>query len=207
MRLVLSADLADARTLAELWAKARRQPYHYLAFLEFLPDALPDELPAREPASNHALQDLADRGNPFAAQLLRCYGRSGQSFLRAAGEVLTKPVTHNIVYRSLQAIADYFVAVRPEKAVAPRIEALVAAADSLSALDEAQQAAVTEVLNIAADLGSELKAMSLLGSLSSEVAEPVLTRTTAVGPLMRRKLEAVVAPISARLGQLRGAVP
>lgn len=207
MRLVLSAGLADARTLAELWAKARRHPYHYLAFLEFLPDTLPDELPAREPASIRALDDLARHGNAFAAQILRCYGRSGQSFLRAAGEVLTKPVTHDIVYRSLQVIADYFAAVRPAKAVAPQIEALVAAAESLSALDEAQQAAVSEVLNVAADLGSELKAMALLGSLSSAVAEPVLTRTTAVGPLMRRKLEAVVAPISVRLGQLRGATP
>lgn len=206
MRLVLSAGLADARTRSELWAKARRQPYHYLAFLEFLPDALPDDMPARELASNHALLGLAQGGNPFAAQLLRCCGGSGQTFLKAAGEVLSKPVTHDIVYRSLQVLAGYFCAVCPARAVAPEIEALVAAAESLSALDPAQRAAVAEVLNVAGDLSSELKAMTFLASLSGRVAEPVLTRTTAVGSLMRRKLEAVVAPISARLDQLRGAL-
>jgi hypothetical protein len=204
MRLALSAGLADARTQSDLWAKARRQPYHYLAFLEFRPDALPADLPGRDVAEYAALHRLARSGNAYAGQLLRCFSPSGQTFLKAAAEVLTKPVTHHIVYHSLQVLGSYFAAVRPARISAQAVDELAAAADDLADLDDTQRAALAQVDGIAGNLMAELKAAIFLACLSDRVAEPVLTRTTAVGPLMRRKLEPVIAPIGARLGVLRG---
>jgi hypothetical protein len=50
----------------------------------------------------------------------------------------------------------------------------------------------------------EAAALDALSRLSNATAEPVLTRTTAVGPLMRRHLEPLFAPIVADLRILRG---
>lgn len=51
---------------------------------------------------------------------------------------------------------------------------------------------------------AEIAALAELAQLSQAAAEPILTRTTAVGPLMRRHLEPLFAPIIAHLRILRG---
>ncbi|MEW6513117.1 MAG: sulfur reduction protein DsrS [Pseudomonadota bacterium] len=51
---------------------------------------------------------------------------------------------------------------------------------------------------------AEIAALEALGRLSNVDAEPILTRTTAVGPLLRRHLEPLFAPIIAHIQVLRG---
>jgi len=51
---------------------------------------------------------------------------------------------------------------------------------------------------------AEAAALAALSRLNASVAEPILTRTTAVGPLMRRHLEPLFAPIIANINILRG---
>lgn len=56
-----------------------------------------------------------------------------------------------------------------------------------------------------AALPAEAAALEALARLSDADAEPILTRTTAVGPLMRRHLEPLFAPIIEHLRTLRSA--
>lgn len=51
---------------------------------------------------------------------------------------------------------------------------------------------------------NEATALEALSQLSNTVAEPILTKTTAIGPLMRRHLEPLFAPIIGHLKILRG---
>lgn len=51
---------------------------------------------------------------------------------------------------------------------------------------------------------AEAAALQALSQLSEAVAMPVLTKTTAIGPLMRRHLEPVFAPILGHIRVLRG---
>lgn len=51
---------------------------------------------------------------------------------------------------------------------------------------------------------AERAALAALSELSHAAAEPILNRTTAVGPLMRRHLEPLIAPIIGHLRVLRG---
>jgi hypothetical protein len=53
---------------------------------------------------------------------------------------------------------------------------------------------------------AELAALDALSQLSQASAEPILSKTTAIGPLMRRHLEPLFAPIIAHLRVLRGVV-
>lgn len=64
-------------------------------------------------------------------------------------------------------------------------------------------AAGREAAGLAA-LPAEAAALEALARLSNADAEPILTRTTAVGPLMRRHLEPLFAPIIGHLHVLRG---
>jgi hypothetical protein len=51
---------------------------------------------------------------------------------------------------------------------------------------------------------AEIAALEALGRLSNADGEPILTKTTAVGPLLRRHLEPLFAPIIGHLRTLRG---
>ncbi len=180
LRLILAAGLADETLRDRLWAKARRQPHYYIGFLEFLPDALPADEPARPDHAEiaAALGALARAGNPGATLLLRCASGRGQAFLKAADEVLRRPPSQATVYALLDVLGGYFRAARPE-ALAAAIEA-------------------------APRYAGELQAIDALSRVGAALAEPILTRTTAVGPLMRRKLEPLAAPLHQHIAILTG---
>jgi hypothetical protein len=118
---------------------------------------------------------VAECSEPWARLLARCFAPSGQSFLHAAELALEKPPAHEAVYLLLDIIGNYFAALRENEA-----------------------AGVPE------ELAREVQAMAALGRLSNVDAEPILTRTTAVGPLMRRHLEPLFEPLLANIRLLRG---
>ena len=90
--------------------------------------------------------------------------------------MLEKPAAHEAVYLLLDLLGRYFAAGRD----APR---------ALAGLPDWQ---------------AEAAALDALSRLSNADAEPILTRTTAVGPLMRRHLEPLFAPIIGHLHTLKG---
>ena len=100
----------------------------------------------------------------------------GQSFLAAAEIAMDKPPAQDAVYLLLDIIGRYFAAVR-ELDLPPDMNG---------------------------DMRREAEAMAALARLSNADAAPILTRTTAVGPLMRRHLEPLVAPLLGHLRVLRG---
>lgn len=205
IRLVLGAGLADAATRAMLWSKGQRQPHYYIGFLEHMADDLPQDAPARDDHAPTALQALAADGNPFAVLLSRCLSASGQTFLKAAAEALAKPATHRIVYDLFDVIGAYFESVRPRHAAANDVDAMAAAAESRGGLDKTQCGHADALLAALPQFAPQLRAMLFLSQLSQDAADRVLTRTTAVGPLMRRKLEPVIAPIAANIQVVRDA--
>jgi hypothetical protein len=147
---------------------------HY--FIGFL-EHRPDALPAegeRPVPADVAVQAAA--GNAWARQLARCYSPSGQSFLRAAEMALEKPPAHEAVYLLLDILGAYFAPAREAAAMA----------------------------GIPDELRREASAMLALSRLSNADAESILTRTTAVGPLMRRHLEPLFEPLLQHIRVLRG---
>jgi hypothetical protein len=183
VRLVLRAGLADEAARAALWAMAARKPHYYLAFLESAAERLPQGQPARPDVgdAHEALQPLARAGNAHAKRLLWALDSAGQTYIAALEQVLSKPLTHHIVYSALD---------------------LAGARFAVHADDEAE--ALQEVLEAAPQFAGECRALGTLARLSEATAAPVLTRTTAVGPLMRRKLDPVLGPVLREISVLRG---
>ena len=63
--------------------------------------------------------------------------------------------------------------------------------------------AVEEVLGQCPDCAGEIQTMSLLSGLGYGVLRPVLRDTTAIGSLMRRKIEPVITPLLERIALLQ----
>lgn len=204
IRLVLHGKLADAETTAKLWRQARGVPYYLIGFLEFMPETLPADQPARTDyhVAQTLLQPLIDQGNPYAERLLSLLSPNGQTLLKSIGEVLARPATSLVVYALLDAISRYFYCMG-YAIQADNLEALqTAAAEVASGKREAPQD-LRELLAAAPQYQQAIEAMLLLSGLTSNTADPWLLRNTAVGALMRRKIEPLAAPLNQAVQILR----
>ncbi len=202
IRLVLYGRLADAVLLQKLWRMARQVPYYYIGFLEFMGDELPPDAPAR-PLPD-ALAALAAAGNPYARLYADTLSAHGQTYLMAASEVLQKPSTHLVVYALLDAFKRRYLSL-DAPLEADRLEDLQGQVQALCADGAQRPATLSEVLDALPAERRGIQAMLTLSGLSGKVADPYLLRTTAVGALMRRKIEPLVKPIQGEIRILQGA--
>ncbi len=209
VRLVLQPGLIADETRERLWKAARRRNTYYVGFLAALPDALPEPLGPRTDYERlrEALGPLASAGNPVAAQLLRCAGAAGQTFLGVAETVLNKPNNQDVVVELLQTVQAYFSSVCPSGDVRSDIDAVMREADDLCDLPAvcATTAGVRELLDAAPGLRAQVAACVALAWTGEHVVNPIFARTDAIGSVMRKKIEPVTGAILARFTCLRGA--
>ncbi len=202
VRLLLQPGLVDAEVRMKLWNRGAMDNAYHVGFLERTPDDLPTTVPPREDwgALDSKLTQLA--GHPCAVQLERVLSAGGQAFLRTSEAMLRYPADRDVVYALLNALADYFSPVwQPSCCGADTPEAMLASVDVFcrDAVSTAGQ-----FLESMPEYAQEVRAMLALSCMNSEVAAPILSRTTAGGTLMRQKLEPVTTPILQQIAVLRG---
>ena len=200
--LVLQPGLVDETVRQDLWKRARRKNAFYVGFLSATPDQLPEEaVPAAWlEACRSPLEELAGKGNALAALLLRVGSPKGQVWLATLERVLDKPGNQDVVNRTLEVVADYFSAARPEGAADATIEELAGEAEEWLQ----NSAPAREVLEACPGLGEQLKALRVLSGSGYGVVRPVFRKTDAIGTLMRRKLQPVMEPYIAQVDLLLG---
>lgn len=210
VRLILQPGLVDRGTVEALWRKARQKSAYYVGFLAAIPDALPEQEPPRADYETlrAGLQSLASRDNPYALQLLRVLSGPGRTFLKTTVQVMKKPANQDVVNVLFDTVAAYFATVRPDADPEADLDTVIRDADALckgcAAGDVACPEALGELLAALPGLERELHAMLVLSRLGYAVVRPVFSRTTAIGSLMRRKLEPVTAPILKQISVLWG---
>ena len=125
---------------------------------------------------------------------------SGQAFLATAIKVLNKPTTQEMVTTTLDVLADYFSVMRPGGRVDETLDKLERDAEDYinTAPDELQG-----IVRKCADCEQQLYSMRLLSGLNYGVIRPCLGDSTAIGSLMRRKLEPVMTPLLLHLKNLQ----
>lgn len=173
--LIYSRALSPER-LEATWNRGKRANSHYVAFLEMA--AVDDPYPLPRTMSPHpdlaaaqaALADRLARREPAARALIKAFSADGQAFLAAAAEILERPETQEVVSRTLNAIGRYF---GPGEDGAPAPEF---AADDL--------------------LAARLAAAARLAGMSDAPLKAIFARSTAIGSLMRRKIEPVTGPLA-----------
>jgi hypothetical protein len=202
VRLVLKPGLIDESQRRELWQKAARRQAYLVGFLIAQPDQLPDPMPAhsRLAEAQSQLGDLAEQGNPVAKALLRVLSSPGQTFLHTVQRVLQKPPSQEVVNAALDLQRTYLSRLRPEGDPDLTLTDLESEARDFYGPEGPVHARICAEL--AADFLNALIALRVLSGVSYGVLRPVLRNTTAVGSLMRRKLEPIMAPLMGHIAQL-----
>ena len=182
---------------------ARRAPY-YVGFVTTLPDDIPETQAPHPLWETHhaALEALAGRGNAVAAGLARVLSGPGQAWLHTLYRIFKKPSNQDVVNITLDQMAAYFSALRETPADAT-LEALDAEAGDWLEGD----AAAREVLALDDTLRGPLLSMRVISGMGYGVVRPVFKGTTAIGSLMRRKLEPVMGPLLGHLDALTARPP
>ena len=201
VRLVLQPGLVDAAVRDDLWRKAARRNAYYVGFMAALPDALPGGASAHPLAAALAAPLAEVAADPPAALLARALSPAGQAYLDTARHVLDKPTNQDVVNSLFYVIACYFSPLRPEGVPDATMQALEAEAAAFAA---APEGALGRLIGQVPGLRDLVRSMRVLSGLSYGVVRPVFGDSTAIGSLMRRKLEPLFAPLRGHIDLLRG---
>lgn len=174
-----SGVLTDAERLA-IWKRGTSRNSHYVPFLELTPDTLPNPRAAR--ADQASVPRLA--GNPYSALLDKALSDQGQSFVATTATILERPEIQEVVNHTLNALAGW--------------------CEPLRQLDEAARgAARSALLKAAPQFAADCAALDALAAVDADSVRPIFLKTTAIGSLMRRKIQPVVTPLLDAIAVLR----
>lgn len=207
VRLVLQGSLIDNEQRLRLWERGRHRNAFYVGFLQAVPDALPGERIANPAwqSSSERLEQLCDAGNAFALQLCRLLGVSGQNFLATAETVLGKPANQDVMVELMHALAAHAAGLPLERQRLETPEKIHRHVDELLAAAAAgRSSGLAGLLQALPEAVHHIRAMLFLGLLGEPVLDPVLSRTDAIGSLMRKKLRPVTEPIQEQIAILTG---
>ncbi len=212
VRLVLQKGLVEEPVRDALWKKARQKTAYHVGFLAAMPDELPEPAPPRHdyPHWRDRLAPMVSGGNPFAGQVSRVLSGPGQTYLRTVERVMKKPANQDVVNALFDTVVDYFAPVRPPGDPDAELDQVVEEADVLCRGGDADvicPGALKSVVDDFPELKPEFRAMLVLSRLGYGVVRPIFCRTTAIGSLMRRKLEPLTTPILREIGVLTRARP
>lgn len=183
--MIYSGVLTESERVA-IWRRGNHRNAYYVPFLELCPDTLPQTKPARSDFEKQRalLADLPD--NSYALMLSKALSEQGQTFLYATGVILDRPEVQEVVNHCLQALSQWCAPLRD--------------------LDTATQERARNALIAATpELAPECAALEGLASVDAESVRPIFIKTTAIGSLMRRKIEPIVKPLLAHIAVLRKA--
>ena len=169
--MLYSGVLTDAERLA-IWKRGSSRNSYYVPFLEMQPDELPSPRAAR--ADRASVPQLA--GNPYSVMLAKALSDQGQTFIATAASILERPEIQEVVNHTLNALAGWCAPLR-------------------QADQAARSTARKALLQVAPQFESDCAALDTLAAADADSVRPIFLKTTAIGSLMRRKIQPVVTPL------------
>ena len=204
VRLILQPGLIDQDTRQKLWAKGKQKRAYHVGFLVATPDDLPEPMAARHDLAEHALalQQLETEGNAYARLLRQVLDAQGQSFIAVAKAVMHKPYDQDDVVALLNTIENYFSNVASSNNKEQDIQNIIN--ETCAECDAKKDEALAALLQAVPTLQPEIKAMIILARSGEAIVTPVFSQTSAIGTLMRKKLEPVTTPLFEQFAILQG---
>jgi len=200
---VLKPGLLSDSMRADLWKRGLRKPAYHVGFILTIPDELPIETSAHPEFDSvvKPLGKLAEQGSKQAQLICKMLSPVGQAFIKGVEGILKKPSNQDVVNVAFDAIRLYFADFRPSGDPDLTFEQLVEEATDFL---ESQQKQLQPFLSTADFLADYILSVRVLSGLGYGVLRPVFQDTTAIGSLMRRKLEPVFEPLHKHLAVLSG---
>jgi hypothetical protein len=174
-----SGVLTDAERLA-IWKRGSGRNAYYVPFLELQPDDLPN--PRVERTDRAGVPQLP--GNAYSILLDKALSAQGQSFLATLAVVLERPEIQEVASHTANALARW--------------------CEPLRHTDESTRSAQRQaLLDAAPQFAADCDALDALAATDADTLRPIFLKTTAIGSLMRRKIQPVVAPLLNAIAVLR----
>lgn len=202
VRQMVRPGLLDEKEHADLWKKGLRKPAYLVGFALTIPDNLPIAVKAHPlyGGLHPALAEQGEQGNVVAAFIDKLLAEPGQAFLSAIETILKKPSNQDVVNISFDAVREYFSALRTEGDPDQTLDELISeAATFVETCNDCKT-----LLSLHGGLAALLRSARVLSGLGYGVLRPVFHDTTAIGSLMRRKLEPVFKGLNAEFEVLQG---
>ncbi|MHB1051651.1 MAG: hypothetical protein ACYCZT_01070 [Thiobacillus sp.] len=177
--MLYSGVLTDAERLS-IWKRGTTRNSYYTAFLELQPDNLPNPRNARPDCAG--VPRLT--ANPYSEMLEKALSGQGQTFLLTLSYILDRPEIQEVVNHTLDALAQWCAPLRQT---------------TETTRNEAREA----ILAIAPQFEPDCMALDALAAIDAETVRPIFIKTTAIGSLMRRKIEPIVTPLLDSITTLR----
>jgi len=177
--MLVSGVLTDAERLA-IWKRGTGRNSYYVAFLELQPDKLPSPRAAR--ADHASVPQLA--GNPYGVMLEKALSGQGQTFIATTATILDRPENQEVVNHTLNALAQWCAPLR-------------------QADETMRNAARKALLDATPQFVSDCDALDALAAVDADSVRPIFLKTTAIGSLMRRKIQPIVTPLLDAIAILR----
>ena len=204
VRMALQPGLLDESERLALWKKASRKTPYLVGFIAADPSGLPERLPSRGDLNLHQdrLNGVNPEGDELSMLLLKLLSGSGQTFISTCRRILGKPTTQDVVTTTLDVLCAFCSAARPDGDGASSIGQLLAEADGFLSSPKAGR-----ILERDKELSEELKAVRILSGLGRDVTRSLLGDSSAIGSLMRRKLEPLLTQATGLFDILLGQKP
>ena len=195
VRLVLQENLITAEERDGIWKKGQRKNAFLVGFLHTIPDDIEGSI-SPHPLYEQCLKMFSDNNSIAAQTVLRVLSPGGQLFLNTVLTVMKKPANQDVVIELLKAVSSYF-----SPLVAGTDLASLSVSDNLEEVKTRTTQAllsdddvihdIRDYIQRNEDLAKRFYAMLYLAQLGEKTANPVFSRTDAIGTVMRKKLEPV----------------
>jgi len=123
-------------------------------------------------------------GNPYSVMLDKALAGQGQTFIATTATILERPENQEVVNHTLNALANWCAPLR-------------------QADEAARSAARQALLDAAPQFASDCAALDALAAVDADTVRPIFLKTTAIGSLMRRKIQPIVTPLLDAIAVLR----
>ncbi len=205
IRLVLQGKLIDEKQKIDLWTRAKRKNAYYIGFMLTVPDALPEPISAHP--DNKTIIDLLkpclDNNNTsndfnydhYIEMLLKVYSSKGQSLLNTLNLAMLKPTNQDVVIMALNAISHYFESVKPEVTSFNTIEEINISCEQIIEAIQNSNTTFSNVMQKSEEIAGALFCVLFLSCLCEGIVTPIFSRSTAIGSVMRKKLQPISDPI------------
>ena len=210
VRLILQPGLISEAQKNKIWERGTRKNVFYVGFLYAVPDDLPHPGVARHDFEKYRdeLSRLSASGNLLARVLMKVLDSPGQTFLQTVAAVLKKPSHQEVVVSVLNTIGNYCSAFCSEQIIADDMEAIVSQAgqqcEGCQNHDNEFARQLVQLLEAVPELRPEITALLALASVREHLVSDTFARSTAIGSLMRQKIEPITGPLSNLLAILLG---
>lgn len=203
VRLVLQPGLTDEDVRADLWKKGLRKGAYHVGYILTIPDDLPIKADPHDLFAEVSadLRELSANGNEAAAFINKLLSEKGQAFIEALKMILKKPSNQEVVNTTLDAVRFYFEPLRPEGNPDQDFGELLEEAGQFVGSKEPD---IRELIELHEKMPEIVRAARVISGMGYGVLRPVFHDTSAIGSLMRRKLEPVFKTLHEEIAMLTG---